>query len=300
MKYLKLLVPALVAGSLTMAAQSAVFAQSEMTTVRTTTTTTSTPYVLPSTSTYVVVDPITGEQRGVYDPMQKATFAVAPGLVVIDNSSNQAVATFDSSGNVIALTSAPVFDPLLSSIDARRLQFDTMIKDLKVRGGYDEATILGLASDLERINAQESAYRASGRPLTYAEELSLAVQLNALGDRITPFSRTVTITPLIGSRFVSTDGQIVLVDSFGGRNLTMQRRIDAEYAAGRLSNNQVARLKEELNDVASLQAKYTKGGKIKDGKQRLLTEKLDRVQTDMDKDIASINEKRARIGIKVN
>ena len=80
----------------------------------------------------------------------------------------------------------------------------------------------------------------------------------------------------------------------------LQRRIDAEYSAGRLSNNQVAKLKEGLNDVSSLQAKYTRGGKIKDSKEKILCEKLDRVQTDMDKDIATINEKRAKIGIKVN
>ncbi|MBS1998839.1 MAG: hypothetical protein JSS86_21085, partial [Cyanobacteria bacterium SZAS LIN-2] len=46
--------------------------------------------------------------------------------------------------------------------------------------------------------------------------------------------------------------------------------------------------------------RYTKGGKIKESKQRLITEKLDKVQTSMERDIASINEKRARIGIKVN
>jgi hypothetical protein len=115
-----------------------------------------------------------------------------------------------------------------------------------------------------------------------------------------PFSRTTTITPLIGARFITTDGTLVIVDQFGGRNLQMQRRIDAEYAAGRLSNSQVAKLKQCLNDVSTLQAKYTKNGKVRDSKQRLLTEKLDRVQTDMDKDIAYINDKRARIGIKVN
>lgn len=300
MNIVKMLVPALIAGSLTVAASTVVNAQVETTTVRTTTTTTDSPFVLPGGVSYTVIDPVTGETRGVYDPMGKATFTMSPGLVVIDESTNKAVATFDGSGRVIALTSAPVLDPLLSSIDARRLQFDTVIKEIRTRGGYDEATILGLSSDLDRVNAQYVAYKSSGRPLTYAEELSLAVQLNSLGDRLAPFSKTTVFTPLIGARFVSTDGSLVVVDKFGGRNLAMQRRIDSEYAAGRLSNNQVARLKQELNDITTKQAQYTKGGKIKDSKQRILTEKLDRVQTDMDKDIASINEKRARIGIKVN
>jgi len=299
--YSRKIMPALLVGGLIISTATVAFAQSvETTTVRTTTVTTD-PLMLPVGTTYVVVDPLTGVTRGVYDPILKKTdFALSPGLIVIDNTSNRAVATFDSAGNLVALSSAPIFDPLLVSIDSRRAEFDRVLVELKAKGTYDDATIAGLRDALDRINAQTVAYKSSGRPLTYAEELSLAVQLNALGDRLMPFSRTVTFTPLIGARFVTTDGQIVFIDSFGGRNLQMQRRIDAEYAAGRLSNNQVARLKQDLNDISTIQAKYTKGGKIKESKQRVITEKLDRVQTAMDRDIASINEKRARIGIKVN
>jgi hypothetical protein len=186
------------------------------------------------------------------------------------------------------------------TIDSRRADFDRIIREVKFKGTYDDATIGSLRAALDRINAQEAAYINDGTPITYAEELSVAVQLNDLGDRLAPFASTTTITPLIGARFITSDGQIVLVDAFGGRNLQMQRRIDGEYSAGRLSNNQVARLKQELNDVSTLQAKYTKNGKVRDSKQKYLTEKLDRVQTNMDQDIATINEKRARIGIKVN
>ena len=294
------IVPALLAGGLLISAAGVAFADTETTTVRTTTVTTA-PLVLPTGVSYVVVDPLTGITKGAFDPVRKTyDFALTPGLVVIDNSNNKVVATFDASGNVIALTDAPLFDPLLTSIDSRRAEFDRIIRDIKLKGGYDDATIASLVDALNSINAQEVAYRASGNSLTYAEELSLAVQLNTLADRILPFSRNVTITPLIGDRFVSTDGTIVLVDSFAGRNLQMQRHIDAEYSAGRLSNSQVARLKQELNEVSTLQARYTRGGVIKDSKQRILTEKLDRVQTDMDKNIATINEKRAKIGIKVN
>ncbi len=302
MKYLRIIVPALIAGGLLMASSSAVLADIETTTVKTTTITTPDPLVLPVGVSYMVVDPVTGATKGVYDPITKTVnFTLTPGLIVIDSSSNRAVATFDAAGNVIALTSAPVYNPLLVSIDTRRSDFGRMIKEIRYSGSYDDATIAALNDQLERINAMEVAYTANGSPLTYGEELSLAVQLNDLGDRLVPFSRTTTtITPLIGPTFISSNGTIMVIDQFGGRNLQMQRRIDAEYAAGRLSNNQVARLKQDLNEISTLQAKYTKNGVIKDSKQRLLTEKMDRVQTDMDKDIAYINDKRARIGIKVN
>jgi hypothetical protein len=299
--YLTRIVPGLLAGGLIMASACAVLADTETTIVKTTTVTTSDPLLLPIGVSYVVVDPFTGITRGVYDPIAKSVdFALTPGLVIVDNNSNRVVATFDASGHVIALSAAPLYDPLIVSIDTRRADFDRTIREIKLHGDCDDATVASLKDALERINAQEEAYRNAGRPLTYAEELSLAVQLNDLADRLVPFSRTTTITPLIATRFITTEGHIVLVDELGGRNLRMQRHIDAEYAAGRLSNNQVARLKEELNDVSSLQAKYTRNGKVRDSKQRLITEKLDRIQSDMDRDIASINEKRARIGIKVN
>ncbi|MBS1989722.1 MAG: hypothetical protein JSS83_04340 [Cyanobacteria bacterium SZAS LIN-3] len=292
--------PSLLAGGLLLGAAGAALAQVETTTVKTTTVTTD-PLMLPVGTTYVVIDPITGATRGVYDPIVKrADFPLSPGMIVIDSNSNRAVATFDAAGNLVALSSAPVYDPLLSSIDSRRAEFDRVIAELSTRGNYDAATILALREALDRINAQTVAYKSSGRPLTYAEELSLAVQLNDLGDRLMPFSRTVTYTPLVGARFISSEGQIMFIDSYGGRNLQLQRRIDSEYAAGRLSNNQVADLKHDLNEISSMQARYTKGGKIKESKQKLITEKLDKVQTAMERDIASINEKRARIGIKVN
>lgn len=303
MNYLKSIVPALLAGGMLMASGSMALADVETTTVKTTTVTSTDPLVLPAGVTYVVIDPATGLTKGSYDPIRKAVdFALSPGLVVIDPNTNNVVASFDAAGNLIALSSAPVYDPLLVSIDSRRADFDRVITQIKLKGTYDEAVVGGLRAALDQINAMEMSYKSSGAPLTYAQELALAVQLNELGDRLTPFSSvvTTTYTPLIGAKFISSGGQIVMVDSYGGRNLTLQRKIDAEYAAGRLSNNQVAKLKEELNDISSLQAKYTRGGHIKDSKQKVLTEKLDRVQTDMDKDIASINEKRARIGIKVN
>lgn len=302
MKYFRLIAPALIAGGLLLGSSSAVLAEIETTTVKTTTVTTTEPLVLPVGVTYNVVDPLTGTIKGVYDPITKsANFALAPGLVVIDSSSNRALATFDSSGTLIALSTAPLYDPLLAAIDARRADYDRIIREIKFSGKCNDATAAALRDALDRINALEVAYTSNGNVLTYSEELALAVQLNELGDRISPFSTVaVAYRPLIGTTFVNTNGTLVVVDSFGGRNLAMQRRIDAEYGAGRLSNNQVARMKQELNEISSLQAKYTRGGMIKESKQRVLTERLDRVQTEMDKNIAYINEKRARIGLKVD
>ncbi|MFA7336938.1 MAG: hypothetical protein WC028_09160 [Candidatus Obscuribacterales bacterium] len=290
----------LLAGSLSLPVRA-----DEITTVRTTTVTsdsTNVPVVtLSPGGSYVVVDPVTGAMRGVYDPLRGLVGStVAPGLVVVDNTSNRVVATFDGGGRVIALTNAPAYDSLVVSIDARRAELERMIVSGRTANNFGEVTAVALRDELASIAAQESAYRVSGRPLNYEEALSLATRLNALGDRVVPYMRGVTVTPLIGSRFITTSGNLVIVDELSARNMRMKRRVDDEYAAGRLSNDHVARLKSQLNEASSLQTKYTRNGKLKDSNTKTIVTKLDKVQTSMDRNIADINSKRSRIGIKVN
>jgi len=275
----------------------------EITTVRTTTTTTDSAPAAVITLTpggsYMVVDPVTGTMKGVYDPVRGLVgSSVAPGLVVIDNTSNRVVATFDASGRVIALTNVPAYDSLVVSIDARRAELEKMIANARPVMSDSVATVL--REELVSIASQESAYKLSGRPLNYEEALSLANRLNALSDRVVPYGKNVTFTPLIGSRFITTAGNLVMVDEYSARNVRMQRRIDDEYAAGRLSNDNVARLKSDLNDVASMQTRYTKNGRLNPSKTKTISMRLDKVQTSMDRNIANINSKRANIGIKVN
>lgn len=281
----------------------------EMTTVRTTTVTTDGPAVslsapasvitLSPGGSYMVVDPVTGVMKGVYDPARGLVGStVAPGLVVIDNTSNRVVATFDAGGRVIALTNIPAYDSLVVSIDNRRAELERMLVD--GRAAMSDSVAAALREELTSIASQESAYKLAGRPLNYEEALSLANRLNALSDRILPYGHGVVFTPLIGARFVTTSGSLVMVDELASRNLRMQRRIDDEYAAGRLSNDNVAHLKSDLNEVASMQTKYTKNGRLNESKTKTIATRLDKVQSAMDRDIADINAKRSRIGIKVN
>ncbi|CAN5390118.1 hypothetical protein BH11CYA1_BH11CYA1_43800 [soil metagenome] len=296
---------ALMAGSLAVSLNLVAHAD-EVTTVRTTTVTSDSVNV-PSVVTlspggsYFVLDPVTGTMKGVYDPVRGLVGAtITPGLVVVDNTSNRVMATFDASGRIVAMTNVPAYDSLVVSIDSRRADLERMIASGRAANNFGEVTAVAMREELASIAAQEAAYRVSGRALNYEEALSLANRLNSLSDRLLPYLSGVTVTPLISSRFVTTSGNLVIVDELSARNLRMQRRVDDEYAAGRLSNDHVARLKSDLNEVSSLQTKYTKGGKLKDDKSKQIVMKLDKVQTAMDRDIAEINSKRSRIGIKVN
>jgi hypothetical protein len=299
MKNVRVLLSAALMASFTLPALA-----DEVTTVRTTTVTSDSlaaPAVVSLTpgGSYYVVDPVTGVMKGVYDPARGlGGLAITPGMVVVDNTSNRVVATFDASGRVIALTSVPAYDSFVVSIDSRRTELQRIIDANASKLG--NANAAALREELASIAAQEAAYRQAGRALNYEEALSLASRLSLLSDRLVPYASGVTFTPLIGNRFITTSGNLMMVDELSARNLRMLRRIDDEYAAGRLSNNDVARLKEQLNEVASLKTKYTKNGKLNDSKSKLIVMKLDKVQTNMDKDIADINAKRSRIGIKVD
>ncbi len=280
-----------------------VFADTETTTVRTTTTSSNgQEFILPTTSTYVLVDPITGNVKGNFDPATGLTDTrlVQSGLVIINKDTGNVIATVDSTGRPIDVTLAPAFDSLVVSIDSRRSDLERMITDALSRGTMNADQASSLRADLSRIESQELAAKQSGGVLTYSEALSLALALNSLGDRLVPFAQTTAITPLLAARFISADGQLRMVDGIEFRKLQLRQRIDDEYTAGRLSSQQVASLKDQLNVVASLETKYRKNGELSPSKTEKISTKLDSVRTKLDEDVAIINSKRSKIGLKVD
>jgi len=280
-----------------------VFADTETTTVRTTSTTTNgTEFNLPTTSTYVLIDPITGSMKGNFDPTRGLTDTrlVQSGLVVINQGTGRIMATVDANGRPIDVTSAPAYDSLVVAIDTRRSELDRMITDGLSKGTINPTQSALLRADLNKAEAQEMAAKQSGGVFTYSEALSLALALNNLGDRVVPLMQTNTISPLLGARIISNNGQLLMVDEIAYRKVQLGQRIDDEYTAGRLSAQQVASLKDQLNAVASLETKYRKNGELSSSNAEKISAKLDRVKTKLDEDVAYINDKRSRIGIKVN
>lgn len=264
-----------------------------------TVTTTTRTYTFAPDHNYVVVDPLTGSTRGVFD-INTRTFDGQPlvsGLVLADKVSGQVVATVDANGQVVELSSAPVAVTYLSKLQARRAELDAVISEALTRGDITAARAAELRARLDEV----AAGYGQGRVLTYGQALALADSLNAVQEVVVPFAKTVSFTPLLGGRYVIAGRDAVVVgNSVDARRLTLERRVDDEYKAGRLSAKQVARLKQELNEVNMMQAKYTKNGVVSDSKMSKLSMQLDRISTRLDKDVAYINEKRSHIGIRVN
>ena len=232
----------------------------------------------------MLVDPISGNVRGNFDPTGGLTDTrlVQAGLVIIRQDTGKVIATVDSTGRPIELTAAPAFDSLVAAIDTRRANLEHMIADALNRGTMDAAEAAALRTELNRITSEELAARQSGGVLTYSEALTLALDLNGLGDRLVPFMPTATVTPLLGARMINTNGQLLVLDDVDYRRAQLSQRIDDEYTAGRLSAQQVSRLKIQLNAVASLETKYRKNGELSSSKTEKITEKLDSVKAKLD------------------
>lgn len=299
MKYSKPLVFSLVFGLLAVSGLSPVKADTTETTIKTTTTTTGASVMsLPATGTYLVVDPITGVVQGSYDP--EAPLILQSGLVIVDSSTGRLLATVDSFGNLVDVNAAPATEVLVVSIDARRRDLDRQIAEALNGGQLTRAQANALRADLARIASDESASRQSAGTLTYQKAMILGYGLNSLSDRLAPVTQTVVATPVISPQFVTIDGNVTMVDNVTYRRLQLQARIDDEYASGRLSGDQVSRLKSDLDKISSLETNFRRDGQLSDSKNWILSIKLDRLQSSLENNVAVINQRRSGIGIRAD
>lgn len=274
----------------------------EITTVKTTTTPDYPTFVIPNTGSYFIIDPVTGNVIGNYDPSVGLidTKVIQPGSVIINKESGRVIAAFDANGRTIELTVAPAYNPFVIAIDTRYAKIEAMINDCTGRGVMDAAEAAALRTELGRIQSEEIAYKQSSGILTYSEALQVALDLNQLEDRFKPFLPKAGETPLIGAHIITTNNQLVIVDEIEYRQAKLTQRVDDEYSAGRLSSDQVSRLKDQLNAAAALRTRYIKDGHLTESGKQKVAAKLDAINTKMDQDVAIINAKRSKIGIKVN
>ncbi len=160
---------------------------------------------------------------------------ISPGSIVIDQVSGKIVATISPSGQVVDVVTAPALDPLVTAIDSRRSEIDQRITSSLAAGTIDTKQATALRTELDKIASREALAKQSTGALPYSEALALSLSLNNLSDRLVLFAHGPVITPLLGSRIVSTNGDLILVDAVTYRRYQLSQRIDDEYTAGRLS-----------------------------------------------------------------
>jgi hypothetical protein len=184
----------------------------ETTTVRTTTTSLD----LPSSSSYIVVDPNTGVARGAFDPTTRLLDGrpLPMGYYVVDQPTGKVMATVDGSGNLVGFTSVPSVLP---------------------------------------------------------------------------------------NHFVVMNNQVVYFESdYSLRRAQLEARIDEQYKLGHLTNDQVKNLKQDISEITTLQTKTKSDGTMKESTRKQIERKFADVQAVFDRDIAKINDKRAKIGLKTD
>jgi len=170
---------------------------------------------LPATSTYVLVDPNTGNVKGAFDPTRGFTDlrTVQPGMIVIDQPTGKIIATVSPSGKTIDVASVPAINSLIVSIYTRRCELERLITDSLANGTISPTQANLMRTETDKIASQEFVAKQNGGILTYADAISLAIALNGVGDQLVSFTHTPGVTPLLGSRFANVNGQIVMVRS---------------------------------------------------------------------------------------
>jgi hypothetical protein len=311
MNYTKPFVMSLLASSLMLSAGTLARADStEETTVKTTTVTTGTALPLtgetmvslPANGSYLVVDPITGLVQGDYEPMARLVNGrnLKTGSVIVEANSGKLLATVDSAGNIVDVTTFPATQTLILSIDSRRKELDRQIAEALNQGQISAQQAARLRSELAQISTEELGNSNAPACLTFQKAMNLGYSLNTLSERLVPITSTMAIQPVIAPQFVTINGQLAMVDTVTSRRLLMATRIQDEYAAGRLSGDQVAQLNSELDRIASLETKYRRDGQLSEAKDRALSIKLDQVHSSLEHDVAIINQKRSGIGLRTD
>jgi len=110
-----------------------------------------------------------------------------------------------------------------------------------------------------------------------------------------------TVPTALPERFVIKNGVVFFLGSdYSARRAQLEAQINAEFAAGHLSNTDVKELQEKLQEIQALEMKRRDDGTYKSSTAREIERKFARLQSDYAEDIASINEKRAKIGLQNN
>ncbi|MBY0358273.1 MAG: hypothetical protein K2W82_09755 [Candidatus Obscuribacterales bacterium] len=298
--------------AMTVALAAPAYSETETTVIETRTVTTpsvvSTPVTVTtplaaSVRTYAVVDPISGVVKDYYDPQVRRTISgvvLSPGLIVVDRGNGRLIGSIDALGNIVDLKMATAAPLLTTSIDTRRRDLEMALDSALSKGEITVAQAQELRDGLEKIAAQEAAALAAGSAINTYEAMLLATNLDMLQARFAPIVKTVTVKPVISPQFITVSGQTVYTDTLTYRRTKILQRIDDEYAAGRLSSENVSDLKSKLNSIASDETRYRKDGDLSSSRRKTLDVKLDRVQTALERDVANINAKRSRIGIRVD
>lgn len=109
------------------------------------------------------------------------------------------------------------------------------------------------------------------------------------------------VPTVIPQRFLAVNGQLVYFSNeYAYRRAQLDAQIAANYSAGKLTNRQVKDLRDDLAYISSLENKRKGDGTYSRSTMRDIERKFAEVQSDLNGYIADTNERKAKLGIKVD
>lgn len=248
------------------------------TTTRSTTSpmTSVTTYTLPTTSNYIVVDPITGVAQGSYNTVTHLVNGVplSNGYVIVDESTRAMVAMVDQYGNIVDVAVAPANTTLLLSIDSRRKDLEAQIADAQAKGRLAAAQAELLRQELAVVTPYDSS---SSSVVTYSRAIQMGSGLNSVSSRLIPITEK-TYSSVIAPQFVTVDGRLTLADDLTFRKIQLTRRIEDEYAFGHITKDQLLQFKSDLTALSAREAGYRNGASISTTGATVMTDDLNSLQ----------------------
>ncbi len=273
-------------------------AMAQLTTIETTVSSpTTTTFALPSSTSYIVVNPLTGKLVGDYS----ASVRVPAGYYVAERTTGKVVATTTAAGTLVSVATAPAPNTLVQ-IEERTSALQRLVDEAIAKNTVTVTEVAPIRTALADIAAQQVILRQAGTPVTFAQTAPLAYRLNVLGTQLVPMVRsTVSYKPILGDRFFVEGGQVIYAPTdYAARRALIDQRIQLEYDAGRLTNRQVKDLRTDLTRVATLELKRKRDGSLSSSNMRSIERKLNDLSEDLQEDIAFTNRRRANIGLKVD
>ena len=257
----------------------AAFADTTTVTTKTINANSASSFVLP-TSSYEVVDPLTGVIHGEYitgTRMVEGT-PLSSKYVIMDKTSRKLVATFDTNGNLVALSSAPAAESVIVSVDGHRLALEKQIDNLVRQAQISASQADGLRLEISTLFPGQTTL---SRTVTYDRALTTDSALYTVESHLIPIAPK-SYTAILEPRFVATNGQIILPDDLTRRKIRLERRMEDQFTTGHLTEDQMLRLKADMTEIYNREASYRVTGLMSDGDAALLATDLDLFQAKLE------------------
>jgi hypothetical protein len=266
----------------------AAYADTQVTTTTTRSTTspvsTTTTYVLSPSSSYIVVDPITGVAKGTYNTVTHLVNGspLSSGYVIVDESTRAMVAMVDQYGNIVDVAVAPANQTLLLSIDSRRKDLEAQIAEAQAKGRLAAAQAELMRQELAAVTPYEPS---SSSVVTYSRAIQMGSGLNSVSSRLVPITEK-TYSNVIAPQFVTVDGHLTLADDLTFRKIQLTRRIEDEYAFGHITKDQLLQFKSDLTALSAREAGYRSGASISATGAKVMTDDLNSLQSKLESAVA--------------